>query len=222
MRINPSTIGTIKQCPLKYHFSSEKVEGIKIKSSGRDIGIAVHRTIANTLNGKEVEEGMSEDELIVMREKKKDYENCVEVSKKVLEEEGEPELVEAKIKVKPWNDLPLLVGIVDFFSKNGTIIDWKTGRSDIYLNDGMKLQGKFYEVLLKEKGYNVNKILFVNLRSGKKIEIPKITDGWLRNKIIEAINEVKLHPLLRRPSYLCDYCEYQIECKFMGKTIWEL
>ena len=84
-----------------------------------------------------------------------------------------PVLLEKRFRGKLFEDLPEFDGIIDAYFDNGVAIDWKTGNYE-EMDSGRMLQGKVYEMLLRNNELPVKQVLFNNLNLGRQMTLPKI------------------------------------------------
>lgn len=127
------------------------------------------------------------------------------------------EMLEAKLR----DDLPLLYGKPDaYFEETGEIIDWKTGKHAI-VTDSLKVQGKMYELILKAHGYHPKKIIFDFVVLGKRVFLPRVSEGWFIKQIEDMCNNVTKDRFRPNPGFLCNrWCEYKLSCDLRNKCKW--
>jgi len=134
---------------------------------------------------------------------------------------NKPILLEHSTTHDLFPDLPPIKGIVDaYYEDVGMAVDWKTGKYEEMTDDRM-IQGKIYEMLLKEDGYPVKKVLFNNLNLGRQLTLPKITDGWIQKEISQMVDMVHADRFPKKESGLCNgWCPYILSCHFDGICPW--
>tara|TARA_R110000824_G_scaffold383113_1_gene576517 strand:+ start:1362 stop:2069 length:708 start_codon:yes stop_codon:yes gene_type:complete len=111
-------------------------------------------------------------------------------------------------------------GIIDWYNEDmGVIIDWKTGNmNELTMKDHR--QGEVYKNLLNSINKPVNNIYFVNLSSGRILEMPRIKDGWLKTETSRIESAIESNDFPKHPSKLCGYCPYVISCELEGENLW--
>lgn len=111
-------------------------------------------------------------------------------------------------------------GIVDWYNEEmGVIIDWKTGNmNELTMKDHR--QGEIYKNLLNSINKPVNNIYFVNLSSGRILEMPKVQNDWIQNETHRLKSAIASDEFPKQPSRLCGYCPYVITCEFEGESLW--
>jgi hypothetical protein len=116
-----------------------------------------------------------------------------------------PTLIEEKIVTDKY------VGIVDrYYKKDGLIDDVKTGS---YIDmENLKVQGKIYEVLIRSKGYDVEKIQFSFVKLNKVVIIPQLSDEWLENKYKLMTSKIDNQEFVKKQGTHCRYCQHKIRC----------
>ena len=234
LKISPSDLNLFYQCPLKWKYQHEGVQGIPVDETARLFGIAIHNIIALYFNkisanipDKPTEGEISYylklaikegyDPVLSMRDAKakRILKNFLNFEKQRLKSWKiyKPEIVEQKLEVGP------ITGIIDFYG-DGIIIDWKTGAEMDENNKYILRQGTIYKILLEKHKKPVRKILFVFLDSGKTIELPPTTEGWVVNEIKQMLDMIKLNRFPAKPSPLCAYCPFILRCQFRNSCIW--
>ncbi len=129
-----------------------------------------------------------------------------------------PTLVEIKLEARGY------VTIVDFYSQpNRTLIDWKTGNKQDLTDDDLR-QSKVMEVVLKEKGYPVEKIFFVALYPNRSFEIPHIADGFIDHEREHMLHSIQLGQFSRLgiDRGLCSWCDVVLSCQLEECNLWTL
>lgn len=131
-----------------------------------------------------------------------------------------PTLVEKKLNVKLWNDLPEFHPIIDFYSEpQKTIIDWKTGT--VEMNEELMIQGKIYELALKAMNKPVEHVIFVALKHGLSYEMPKVQDGWAYGICRGVADLIKSGHFPKKPTALCGWCSFILNCEFDYACLWD-
>ena len=114
-----------------------------------------------------------------------------------------------------------LHGVIDvYFGEDRTLIDWKSYDATM-ISPSMTLQGAIYKVLLEENKFPVDKILFVFLESGRVLQLPKTTKGF----VLEQMHRVKTiaDSGVYRPnfSFGCRACPFVLDCNFLNDKLWD-
>ena len=236
--LTPSKINTFNQCPFKYwaHYIARQPQ---ICTDGRAarFGSAVHNIVVlyydkidNDSNLKEVSEKMEEafvegadwrTDNFKTRLKK------VQRNLKAFEVErldkgwNKPTLLEKRLKAEFYPDMPPFEGIVDaYFEDQKMAVDWKTGKYE-EMDTSRMVQGKIYQMLLDANGYPTEKILFNNLTLGRRLTLPRITEGWVENVVRQMLQMIKNERFPKRSSGLCNgWCGYALSCAFNKTCPW--
>jgi CRISPR/Cas system-associated exonuclease Cas4 (RecB family) len=237
-KLSASELNLFHQCPAKWKFIEDEAPSITIDETAMLFGREIHSIIASyyvSLSDNDdldharklIEKAFNDGNDFVLKNKgatlKKVRENFIAFEMKRLKtwKKKKPDMIENRITVKSSSDRPRLVGVIDLYDKiSGIIIDWKTSGSDDF-RDEQLVQGKMYEMLLKENGYVVNKVYFVNLVEGSEKQLPKVTDGWLEEKIRAMCEKVRIGEFPKKPSPLCGWCMYQLTCDIGEYNIWQ-
>lgn len=234
--VSASDIGLFDTCPLWYLMEKTKVKGIEVDREAAQYGTDIHNLIREYFSfAKHHQEEISSDfiEATFLELFKKSYindsprfrqktasikENFVKFERERLERDGIDSYLPSDIEQKLY--LGNLVGVVDYYNeKTGTIIDWKTGNMTV-LEQANYVQGKMYERLLTSQNKPVKQVLFVALSSGMTFEMPSVTDSWLDEKINYLLDNVKLNRFNPKPSPLCAYCPFILECQSKRLCLW--
>jgi hypothetical protein len=239
-KISASELNLFNQCPLRWKFREDKTPTTPVDRTAADYGGEIHKIVAYYFDKLKIGgnlndiEGMIDEafdcgnDLIL----KGDTSKTKKIRKNLLSFEidrfkkngslSKPHLIEKRFELKINPSIPLIVGIIDCYdSKTETIIDWKTGNND-YFSDSFLTQGKIYETLIKAQNLPVKKVLFVNLNCGTTHQMPKVTDAWLMNQIKQMCDNVEQNRFTKKPSKLCDWCEYRLTCEMGGGNLWEI
>jgi len=220
-------------CPMKWKFGKEGRPGMQTDKGAMMLGSNIHDMIAmyfGRISDRPTEaairsvadgvwdEAFNEREL---RELKKRGERCwknfvnFELDRRKTWKVYKPTLTEARLKDDKY------VGIVDFHSDpQKTCIDWKTGKLD-YLRDSELRQGKVYQTMLGNHGHTAERCLFVALYTGRVLEMPVVTDGWLERERARMLGMVEKGEFPRAESGLCHgWCPWQLDCQLAGVCLW--
>lgn len=229
MKFSPSAINTFFQCPRKWYYQSVRAPENVVDNRKAFLGSAIHSLIeiyftrqVDNPTEKQIEDlaweifnttfdtSLSEYKSTA----KKIWANFIAFEKERLKTWNtyKPQFVEEMFELNKD-----LVGIVDFYGDN-KIIDWKTGRF-YFLNNDIVRQGNFYRYMLEKAGYEVEQILFVYLKENKVVRIPKKSDGWVQEEIAKVRRMIQQGYFPKKPSHLCNYCEYRLVCEF-SDTDW--
>ena len=112
------------------------------------------------------------------------------------------------------------VGIIDFHSDpQTTTIDWKSGKLN-QLRDNELRQGKVYENLLGSNEHQTGRILFVALYTGRVLEMPLVTTGWIDGEKEKMLEIVKQNRFPKNVGPLCGWCPYILDCEFSEVCLW--
>jgi hypothetical protein len=232
--ISPSKINLFFSCPLRWRYEDLEYRGIYIDDSHTRLGKIFHNLIikdyfthiSDKPNPKEIENrakesyktGFVDESLNFMKKKSENIlQNFIEFEKMRASKwrKYKPDLPpETKFKSKTG----LFEGILDFYC-DGTIIDWKTYDIDM-IDESMLRQGSIYKLLLEDNGYRVDKVLFVMLGSGRVLEMPRVSRGWIENEGRKMLDMIEVGRFPKRPSGLCSYCPYILRCQMEGRCLW--
>lgn len=233
LSLSPSSINTFVQCPLKWHFRYEKhLKGIPVDESYMKFGSNVHSIIEHfyidiSKNRIPTEQDVLDKIELAFTERydrtlPKTFEKQLEkVKKNFIEYELErlykdrknyhPLLVEQKFSKGAVN------GIIDSYTHDGIITDFKTGKKAVVGKD-YERQATIYYWLLSELEVSPppsNTVEFVFLTEGKTIPVT-VTEKDIDN-LISTIDDmcfsIGKKDFPARKSQLCRYCEYILECE---------
>jgi len=224
--VAPSHVTNYKFCPRRYRYKELDLPKIVTDTYRRDLGKDIHFAIRDYFN--EISDKPSEKEI---EEKAKESFEIYKIPKRFLNKFLEfelirlkewksykPTMVETALTLEIWKDLPPINGVIDFYSKpDRTLIDWKTGSIDHTID---VIQGKIYELLLEKQGFPVDRVLFVNLRTGLVQQLPRITEGFIEKEIKTFIEAVELGYFPKRRGVWCENCEYLLRCELEGECFW--
>lgn len=227
--VSATDLNTFYQCPKRWYWLSEGIEGLRVEHPEMELGKKVHFIIylyftrlqrkPNSINEIKALVNRISAEVGDDVQTRKILNNFIRFEAERLKtwEEYMPTFVEQRIEI---NDR--LSGVVDFYG-NSTIIDWKTGKF-LYLKPEDVRQGNIYRYLLEKAGYRVNRVLFVYLKDSKVIEIPRKLDTEIEEEINRMKRMVEVGYLPKNKGTHCSWCEYQIRCEFdeEGVTLWDL
>jgi len=236
--LSPSKINTFYTCPYQYWAKYiAQLPEIITPTGPRLFGNMVHNIIVcyyDKINDKtplleaysKIEEAFVEgaDYRTGKRTKtlKTIQRNFMKFEKERIEaKKPKPKLIEKKLKSDLFPDLPPFGGIIDaYFEDDGLCVDWKTGSYE-EMDESRMIQGKVYEMVLKDNGYPVEKVLFNNLNLGRRLTLPQITDGWLETKVKHMISVIKSGRFVPQESGLCNgWCGYVLSCNTRHKCPW--
>jgi CRISPR/Cas system-associated exonuclease Cas4 (RecB family) len=233
MNFSASDINTYEFCPRQWHYehviNREEADriAIQVKAENTDVGVYVHksidkyyqliseRVIDENVIRQTVEEAFSSDTRYDNMRTKKIIDNFVKFElERVKAKDFVPQFTEKRLET----DIQGLhvVGVIDAMFKNGTCIDWKTGNNVEMEN--FTRQGNIYRILLQNNGIYVNKILFVMLLTGQKIEIPFSTDAW----IVAEFGKIDANNVTPNRGSWCKFCPFELNCETEGEEIWNL
>ena len=224
IRLSPSSLNTFFQCPRKWFYQRSKAPQNYIDDRRALLGSAIHGMIEVYFTRQKENPTLEEIEKLawdiyettydpILKEfeklSKKIWSNFIRFEKKRLQtwRVYKPELVEA-----PFELTSGLMGIVDFYGDK-KVIDWKTG-SFYYMTKDYVRQGNFYKYMLTKAGYEVEDVIFVFLRDLKVVKIPDKGFGWVEEEVRRVRAMIDQGHFPKKPSKLCNYCEYRLVCEF--------
>ena len=232
--ISPSLLNSFNTCPLRFKYGSEDLAKIEVDTDRLEYGLEIHKKIQdymnkvrNDISPKEIEglcrQTFGEGSKFVRKdvaEKVKQNFLDFEIRRKERFKVFKPTMTEEKLGAHLFKDLPPFVCIVDaYWKEDKTCINWKTG-SGVQIEDYHLIQGKIEKMILESWGFPVERYWFVCLGNGKTLELPSITDGWIKNKCDELMSCIKNDLFQKRQSKLCEWCESQLRCSFDGDCLW--
>lgn len=231
MKISPTDMNLFYTCPRAWKYHTDGKPGIYVDETLTLLGKAIHQAIEEfyTRIGERVTaraiEKTAEDlwrekfeELPgdIKRRANRCWRNFVAFEKWRLKnwEVYPPTFVEKRLE----NDE--FVGVVDFYSRpEETVIDWKTGGLT-QLGDEELRQGKIYQILLEDNGFKVREVLFVLLLTGRVLEMPLVTRGWIEKEREGMLRMIKEGRFPRRVTGYCKNCPYRLDCEFSDMRLW--
>jgi len=233
--ISPSDLNRFSRCPRNWFLNKKGVAGVAVPEREKLYGRAVHNAIQlyfqkipDNPTAEDIEvtaqEAFEEGRTYAMKgfkaKTKRIVENFVAFEKKRLRtwREYKPSLVEKWMEAKLFEDLPPFRAIIDFYG-DGVIVDWKTGKAGRMGNSNLR-QGKVYEMVLRNLGYDVKKVSFFNLDLGTNLEVPRVTDGWIYKVARRMMDMVEAERFPKNPSGLCTRCQFQLDCEFDTRCLW--
>ena len=219
-------------CPLRWRSRKERRVGIAVDRLRMFLGSNIHemiktyfQRISEKPSAAEVksvaesvfQEGFNRREL---SDEKKRAERCwdnfvsFELNRLKTWKIYKPSLVEEKLTNEKY------VGVIDFHSDpQSTAIDWKSGNLN-QLGDNELRQGKVYENLLGSNEHRTGTVLFVALFTGRVLEMPNVTDGWIDGERSKMLGMVRQHQFPKSVSPLCGWCPYILDCEFSEVCLW--
>lgn len=219
-------------CPLRWKWRKERRAGIAVDKLGMHLGSNIHKMIKiyfqrigdkpTEAEVKNVAESVYQDVFnrrdlgSVKKKAERCWENFVsfELNRLKSWDVYKPSLVEEKL----YNEKH--VGIIDFHSDpQSTTIDWKSGNLN-QLGDTELRQGKVYENLLVSNEHQTETILFVALYTGRELEMPMVTAGWIDGERDKMLGMVRQHQFPKSVGPLCGWCPYVLDCEFSGLCLW--
>jgi len=235
--LSPSTINAIRRCPFSWDCSYRGEKGISVEFKAQDIGSLVHSIIADYYRSFAQKPKDNEVLALVKRIASRHITPDFKPSKKTIEDllnnfikfeikrlhtyqDPVPTLIETYLDHKK-----MIGGKIDVYFKSDKItIDWKTGNSfDINLD--MTLQGGVYKLVLNSNNYDCSKLFFVLLKSGRVLELPRVTEGFIMEEARRA-NEIIISGIFKpHAGVQCKYCAYILACPLMGYggvKLWDL
>ena len=219
-------------CPLRWRWRKEHRLGIAVDRQRMFLGSNIHNMIKiyfqrigdkpSAAEVKSVAESVYQENFNIreLSSEKKRAERCwanfvsFELNRLKTWKIYKPSLVEAKLSNEKY------VGIVDFHSDpQSTAIDWKSGNLN-QLGDNELRQGKVYENLLVSNEHKTGTILFVALFTGRVLEMPAVTDGWIDGEREKMLGMVRQNQFPKSVSPLCGWCPYVLDCEFSEVCLW--
>jgi len=214
--------------------SKTRKVGIAVPEKPRLYGKSIHNCLAiyfqkipDKPTGEEIElvarETFEECKTFAMKgfkaKTKRVLENFIGFEKKRLRtwKVYKPTLVEKWMEAKIFEDLPSFRVIIDFYG-DGTILDWKTGKAG-GMSESRLRQGKIYELVLAKLGYSVERVTFFSLDVGTNLQVPRVTAGWIYKEARRMVDMAENDRFPKKPSGLCPYCEFQIDCEFSDRCL---
>lgn len=232
LKFSPSSLNTFFQCPRRWYYQRTHAPQNLVDDRRALLGSAIHGMIEVYFTRQKERPTLHDVEKLaweifnttydpVIKEfeslSKRLWTNFIKFEKERLKSWRiyKPELVEASFELTSG-----LRGIVDFYGDN-KIIDWKTG-TFYYMTKDYVRQGNIYRYMLTRAGYKVDDVLFVFLRDLKVVKIPNKGDGWVEEEVrkVKAMIDKGYFP--KKPSKLCNYCEYRLVCEFSEDSWTEL
>lgn len=219
-------------CPLRWRSKKEGRVGIEVDRGGLLLGSNIHlmiklyfQRVSDKPTAAEVksiaesvyEEGFNKRELGSMKKKVEIcWDNFVsfELDRLKTWKVYKPTLVEEKMSDEQY------VGIIDFHSDpHMTTIDWKSGNLN-QLWDNELRQGNVYKNLLKSNEHRTGRVLFVALYTGRVLEMPMVTTGWIDTERDKMLRMVRQGRFPKSVGPLCGWCPYVLDCEFSGVCLW--
>ena len=235
--IAPSAINQIRRCPRQWQLSMQLSAQVETEQKylvfGRQIHAVIasyYRTIGQSATEQTIHTAIDKaferwyaPEIKTMLHQVNDTKKhflTYELQRHKTWQQYKPTLVEKKLNVKIWNDIPEFHPIIDFYSESQkTIIDWKTG--NVEMNEELMIQGKIYEMSLKAMNKPVEHVIFVGLKHGVAYEMPKVQDGWAYGICKGVVDLVKSGHFHKNPSPLCNWCPFILNCEFDYTWLWD-
>ncbi|MBA7705625.1 hypothetical protein ES703_114457 [subsurface metagenome] len=220
-------------CPLKWKLKKEGRGGIPVDRGRAMLGSNIHHMIktyfqhiSDKPSEAEIkriaenvyEEGFNKGQLSGLKKRaERCWKNFVafELNRRKTWKVYKPDVIEEKLSGAGF------IGIIDFHSnRQATTIDWKSGNLN-QLGDEQLRQGKVYKILLENNGHKTGRVLFSALYTGRILEMPLVTDGWVERERNKMVTMVRKRQLTKSPGRLCDkWCPYLLECEMSGVCLW--
>ena len=219
-------------CPLRWRFRKVGKTGIAVDRLGLLLGSNIHLMIKlyfqrisdrpTSAEVKRVAESVYRDsfnsrELSSLKKKAElCWSNIVsfELGRLRTWKVYKPTLVEEKMSDEKY------VGIIDFHSDpHATTIDWKSGKLN-QLGDNELRQGKVYKILLGGNEHQTGRVLFVALYTGRVLEMPMVTTGWIDSEREKMLGMVRQRQFPKNAGPLCGWCPHILDCEFSGVCLW--
>jgi len=232
-KISPSELNEFASCPKMWQLHHKIGARIPVDIEALDLGQYVHECIAQYLKLIGNSPSLSQITNIVNTVFEENFPRYVignmkdridKIKKNFIwfEEQRsknwkgyKPLFVEEKLQNNNYST------IVDFYSSSDNIlIDWKTGHKDSLTDNDLR-QGKIMEIVLRDHGFKVDKILFIALLPCRVFELPKITDGFVENECRKMQEAIKINLFPKRGHY-CHNCDVQLSCQFEEECLWLL
>ena len=224
--LSASLINKFLQCPKSFYFELQNQRPIAVDDRAMIFGKVVHEVIVsfyNNLPKKSPEDAFNDalkqvDTLIppgFRRKMNRVRQNFLNFAR----DNKEPIFLEKRFKAKLFPDLPEFVGVIDAYYPGGIVVDWKTGREDL-TNGDHSVQGKLYQLLLEANGYEVNKVIFAYLDTGRVLPLPRTTKGFVYEKARKIYEMIKRRDFPRKVGYWCKYCPYRLACELEKTPVW--
>jgi len=234
--ISPSALNDFLSCPYRWKCSKEEKPTIRVDDTAQLFGSAIHNILQ--IYYSKIDNNLTEDKIVENLDQafieggnwitdsqkaktKRIYKNIIAFEKeRLLRKQPKPDIVEKRFDAKLFDDLPPFHGIIDYYSSStGIVMDWKTGKNH-ELDDDKMVQGKLYQMLLEANNYTVKKVVFYFLDTGAEPTIPKVSDGWIYNKAKLMCDMIENDRFPSKPSGLCRFCPYQLNCQYKTKCRW--
>ena len=233
---SPSQINMGKDCPFRWNSYIQRRPTVKTETIYADVGTIIHRSIAdyyeaiNPNPNPGTIEGTFEQILdrnwksagikgLVSR-KTKCFTNFVKFERKRarLWKQYKPTLTEGKLKAR-INGITYTTIVDAYWEEDKTVIDWKSGNVN-RIGSSEKIQGQVMKMVLEAYGKPVDRVIFVALRLGLELEMPKTTIGFIEDTIQRLKEYDKLQDFPKRKSKNCFFCGYQLRCGLGDRCLW--
>lgn len=228
--LSPSSICQFLTCPYQWYCNYQEYPEIVTNEDALLFGKAIHSVIENYYSKTEGDIVKNLDEALIesgswitdkyKAKTKKFYNNFINHEKERIKRNEPKPKTELKLKAKLFSDYPDIVGRIDCYTKEtATIVDWKTG-SDASMSDDKLIQGKIYEMLLKNQGQPVSTVIFSFILQGVNPRLPQVSDAYIYAKIKNICDMIQADNFPSRYSPLCNWCGYQLRCRYKDKEGW--
>lgn len=233
---SPSQINMGTECPFRWNSYIRRQPTIKTETIYADVGTIIHQSIADYYEvisprpQSGTIEGTFEQILdrnwktsgikgLVSR-KKKCLDNFLKFEKKRLRtwKQYKPSLTEGKLKAR-INGITYTTIVDAYWEEDATIIDWKTGNVN-KIGTSEKIQGQVMKMAIEAYGKPVERVIFVALRLGLELEMPKMTTGFVEGAVQRLIEYDRMQDFPKRKSRNCWFCQYQLRCALGGRCLW--
>jgi len=234
-RLSPSQIGTWVMCPRQWYYDRMHVPQITTETKYADAGSVIHQSIAeylkvispnpskgaiegtfrNILNRRWKESGLGD-----MGRKEQCAKNFIQFEVRRLNswKQFRPTYVEETIGFT-FNGTKILTIVDAYWQADATVIDWKTGNMN-RIDELSMIQGLIVKKAIESRGLPVERMMFVSLKLGLVLTLPKPPQRFLEDIIDRMIVSARQGKFPKRKGSHCDWCGHQLRCQFGEICLW--